>query len=207
MQEYFKTFFRFCWLAIRPIRKSEEVAGVLGLIVTFLIILGLVGASVVGWLAPSPLPEPSPHWPLIVAYPMILLTILFLIAGLRLQHRLSAFDRLANIKSGDVVKNKDLNLSLLVQPRKKLALANITFERCKFYGPCTVGILGNIELIGCGFFSGRKLDDMIIEVKEARDFAGIAAFVYCKFHYCEFYDISWLVDKTIADELRKMVVV
>ncbi len=103
IREVFKTFFCFCWLAIHPIRKSEEVVGMLGFIVTFLIVLGLVSVSVVAWFAPSPLPEPSPRWPLIVAYPTILLAILFLVAGLCLQHRLSALGQLANIKKGDVV--------------------------------------------------------------------------------------------------------
>lgn len=84
---------RFLWLAISPIRKTEEVAGVLSLLVTFLIILGVVGAGFVGWLAPSPLPDPSPRWPLIVAYPIVILAVLFFIAGVRLQHRLSKYEK------------------------------------------------------------------------------------------------------------------
>jgi hypothetical protein len=80
---------RFLWLAISPIRKTEEIAGVLSLLVTLLVILGVVGAGFVGWLAPSPLPQPSPRWPLIVAYPTVILAVLFFIAGVRLQCRLS----------------------------------------------------------------------------------------------------------------------
>ncbi|MFH1662602.1 MAG: hypothetical protein ABH934_01595 [Chloroflexota bacterium] len=66
--------------------------GVIEVLVTFLILLGLIGASVAGWIAPSPLPEPSPRWPLIVAYPALLLMILFLVAGLRLQFRIDSYE-------------------------------------------------------------------------------------------------------------------
>ena len=57
------------------------------MLLTGLIVLGVVGAGLAGWSAPSPLPEPSPRWPLIIAYPVSILAILFLIAGVRLQYK------------------------------------------------------------------------------------------------------------------------
>ena len=201
-----KIFIRFCWLAIHPIRKSEEVVGVLGLIVTFLIVFGLVGAGVVGWFAPSPLPEPSPRWPLIVAYPTILLAILLLIAGLRLQYRLSALDELANIKEGDVVRGKDINVSLLFQKLQNIFLANVTFKNCKLRGPCVVVVKGNIELDGCGFRGGAHLEESLIEAQNNRKYSGVGAFVHCKFQYCTFENIAWLIPNELRDKMLRQIV-
>lgn len=48
------------WLAIRPIRRTEEVYGMVGLVVTVAILLGLAGAALAGAFAPSPLPDHHP---------------------------------------------------------------------------------------------------------------------------------------------------
>lgn len=180
--------------------------GVLGLIVTSLIVLGLVGASVVGWLAPSPLPEPSPRWPLIVAYPTILLAVLFLIAGLRLQYRLSAFDQLANIKEGDVVRDKDINVSLLFQKKKSYFLSNVIFIKCKLRGPCLVVVKGNNEFSSCGFLGASSLSESLIEAQENRKYSGVGVFVHCKFQYCTFENIAWLASKEWCDKMLSQIV-
>ena len=194
-------FVRFCWLAIHPIRKSEEVVGVLGLIVTSLIVFGLVSAGVVGWLAPSPLPEPSPRWPLIVAYPTILLAILLLIAGLRLQSRVSAIDQLANIKSGDTVKNKDISVSSLFGKSQGNFLGNVTFRNCKLSGPCLVMLRGHNKMVRCQILrASGDLSEYLIEAQGNRKYSGVGAFVHCEFQYCTFENIAWLLPKKLCDK-------
>lgn len=79
--------FRFLWLAIHPLRRTEEWWGIIGMVATVLIILGVVGAGIAGVVAPSPLPDPSPRWPLIIGYPSVVGFILLFIAGTRLQWR------------------------------------------------------------------------------------------------------------------------
>lgn len=177
------------------------------MLITILILLGIGGVTLVGLLAPSPLPASVPRWLLVIVYPTVVVVILLFIAAVRLQFRLSLLIGPKHLRPGDIIKDRDLNLSLLLQLQKDIFIKNITFEHCKFRGPCTVTVLGNIELTGCGFRSGQKIEDMIIEMNEVRQFGGIAAFVHCKFRYCEFHDISWLVNKIIADQLRKNTVV
>lgn len=199
----FRVFLRFCWLAIHPIRKSEEVVGMLGFIVTFLIFLGLIGAGVAGLFAPSPLPEPSPRWSLIVAYPTILLAILFLVAGLRLQYRLSVIDELTNIKPGDVLNGKDINVSLMFQQLKSDNLAVVTFEHCVLRGPCTVILRGNYKINACDF--GSNLPSKLIKGETGSRYFGVGVFVHCTFNFCKFDNLSFLVSEEERKKLLEKV--
>ncbi|MFC1980308.1 hypothetical protein ACFLVS_05645 [Chloroflexota bacterium] len=150
--------------------------GVLSIAVTFLIVLGLVGAGVLGLLAPSPLPEPSPRWSLIIAYPAILLMFLFFVAGLRLQFRLYDLEQFTKLKSGDIVKNKVINVSALFDKRDRYILDNITFSKCTLKGPCLVAVRWKTDLIRCGFWGG-ELSEHLILADENRRYNGIGVFV------------------------------
>lgn len=176
--------------------------GVLGIVVTLLIVLGLVGVGVLGWLAP--LPEPSPRWPLVVAYPAILFMILFLVAGLRLQYRLYNLDQLDNIKQGDTVKNRDINVSALFEKRERNILDNVTFNRCTLKGPCLVAVKGETNLIRCGFWGGDLSEHLILADKN-RKYDGIGVFVHCNFEYCRFENIAWLLPSNLYQKFSNIL--
>lgn len=81
---WIRVFGDFLWLAFRPIPQAETAWGIVS---TFFFILVLLGISSVGFFAPSPLPEDSPKWPMLVSYPIFAIALLFFVAGARLQRR------------------------------------------------------------------------------------------------------------------------
>jgi hypothetical protein len=85
-----RAFWAVVRLAFQPLRHSEAVAGWLSVTITVLLMLGLVGAGLAGAFLPSPGESTrfAPQWILIIAYPAIILAVLFLIAAVRLQLQL-----------------------------------------------------------------------------------------------------------------------
>lgn len=189
-----------------PDASHRRCLGVLNLLVTPLILSGLLGAGFAGAFAPSPLPEPSPQWPLVIAYPTLLTAVLLFIAGWRLQYRLALIEGMREIKAGDIVSRQDVNVSLMFQSFRRGIVANVSFERCTLKGPCTVGLLGSVELDGCTFAGGETLEQHLIEASPERKYAGIGAFLHCKFQYCTFDNILFLVEKPVADKMRATIV-
>ena len=161
--------------------------GVLGMLVTFLIILGIIGVGVVGWIAPM----------------------LFLIAGLRLQSRLSECDELSSVKNGDTVKGKDINLSLLFQKTRQNFVSNVTFKRCILKGPCVVTLKGENKFCGCGFLGTTRLEaKLLMKPNDDKSYTvvGIGEFVHCKFQYCNFKNVAFYVTKKEYDNLLSKIV-
>jgi hypothetical protein len=98
---------------------------------------------------------------------------------------------LANIKSGDTVKEKDINVSLMFQQLKTDHVINITFEHCVLRGPCIVGFQSGNSFYATDF--GSRFADRLIKCEKGKRYFGVAAFVNCKFNFCEFVDTSFLM--------------
>ena len=182
-------------LTVRPLRSVKAIWGWVDVVILLLVLVGVLAAGLrisnMAWLATTVLPS--------------VIAILVLIAAIRLQRRMARMQGPLGVKAGDTVKGKDFNLSLFLQDQRNHRIANVTFDRCILRGPCLVAVLGSIELVGSGFRGGQQPDDLIIEVTETRRMAGIATLVHCKFNYCEFHSISWMLEKPLADKLRAMV--
>jgi len=98
---------------------------------------------------------------------------------------------LATIKSEDTIKGKDINVSLMFQQLKSDHIVNVTFDHCILRGPCIVGFEGSRDFHACDF--GMKFADRLIKCEKNKRYFGVAAFVHCKFNFCEFVDISFLM--------------
>lgn len=105
---------------------------------------------------------------------------------------------LANIKSGDIIKEKDINVSLMFQQLKTDNLFNITFDHCILRGPCTVITRGNSNFNACNF--GSNLPSRLIKCEIGKRYFGIGVFVHCTFNFCEFVNLSFLLSE---DEIKK----
>ena len=111
---------------------------------------------------------------------------------------------LANIKSGDTIKGKDINVSLMFHQLKSDHLINVTFEHCVLRGPCIVGFEGSRNFHDCNF--GNKFTDRLIKCESGKRYFGVAVFVHCKFNSCEFVDLSFLMlEEEIKSFLSKVV--
>lgn len=131
------------------------------------------------------------RWWLTIVTPS-LIAILFLIAGVRLQHRLSAIDDLARIKSGDIVKGQIISVALLFENRERNILDGITFSKCTLKGPCLVVVKGENHFSYCGFW-GADISEYLILAEKGRKYNGIGVFVNCTFKHCRFENIAWLL--------------
>lgn len=98
---------------------------------------------------------------------------------------------LANIKPGDTIKGKSINVSLMFEQLKSDHLVNVTFEHCILRGPCIVGFEGSRNFHACDF--GSKFADRLIKCEINKRYFGVAVFVHCTFNFCEFVDISFLM--------------
>jgi hypothetical protein len=98
---------------------------------------------------------------------------------------------LANIKAGDTIKDKNINVSLMFQQLKTDRLANLTFDHCIFRGPCIIGFEGNNKFYASNF--GGKFVDRLIKCEQGKRYFGIAVFLHCEFNFCEFVDTSFLM--------------
>lgn len=111
---------------------------------------------------------------------------------------------LANIKSGDTIKGKDINVSLMFEQLKSDHLANVTFEHCVLRGPCTVIPKGNCNFLACNF--GSNFAATLIKCEIGKRYFGVGVFVHCKFNFCEFANLSFLLsEEQIEQYLSKVV--
>jgi len=155
------------------------------LILVVLMILGISITAIYGAV------NEESRWLLTIVTPC-LIAVLFLIAGVRLQHRLSAIDDLAKIKSGDIVENKTINVSLLFQNRERNILDGVTFRKCTLKGPYLVRIKGEIRLSYCRF-GPEDIAEYLILAEKGRRYNGIGVLVNCSFKHCRFENIAWLL--------------
>jgi hypothetical protein len=159
-KERLVTFPKVIWLSLMPLSMGESLWSRVGPIMAVLIAFGIIGTGIVGWVAPSPLPEASPKWPLIIGYPIVFIAVLLLIAALRLQFRLDLL-RGPLLQPGDIIKNRDLNVSLLLQSHGKYVVSNVTFRKCRFIGPCAIMVKSMTEVKWC-YFKG-DLESQLFE--------------------------------------------
>lgn len=111
---------------------------------------------------------------------------------------------LANIKAGDTIKDKNINVSLMFQQLRTDHLINVTFDHCVFRGPCIIGFEGNNRFYASNF--GGKFADRLIKCEKDKRYFGIAVFLHCEFNFCEFVDTSFLMpEEGIQSFLSKVV--
>ena len=109
-------------------------------------------------------------------------------------------EELAQIKPGDVIKGKDINVSLMFQQLKSDNLVNVTFEHCTLRGPCTVVIEGNCNFNSCNF--GSNFPSKLIRGETGKRYFGIGVFVHSTFNFCEFANLSFLLSE---DQIKKLL--
>jgi biopolymer transport protein ExbD len=115
-------------------------------------------------------------------------------------------EELADIKRGDTVKGKEINISLMFQKLNTFVLSNVTFDHCVLKGPCMIALLGNCEVSGSNLGKGR-LEDMLIRADPNRRYIGVCGFANCKILYCTFENIGILADDVTVEKVKKGTVV
>ena len=115
-------------------------------------------------------------------------------------------EELANIKSGDIVKGRDINVSLMFQklnsnPTREAErhniLDNVTFDHCNLHGPCLITFEGEWGISACGFFGIGKIKANV-PLQQATE--GLGKFVHCRFRFCNFHNMSfYLIEKDMAE--------
>jgi hypothetical protein len=112
---------------------------------------------------------------------------------------------LANIKPGDIIQGKTINVSLMFEQLKPthLVLSDITFVQCTLVGPCIITLI-KCSINGGNLGVGGKLDDVVIAVPpQGRRYFGIAGFLNCHFKFCTFKDVGFLLSKGDIENLKK----
>lgn len=113
---------------------------------------------------------------------------------------------LATIKSGDTIKGKDINVSLMFQQLKTDRLAVVTFDHCILRGPCVIVPEGDCEFHACDVASNVDLGTTLIKREVGPKYFGVGIFIHCKFNFCNFDNISFLLyQEEIKNWLSKVV--
>ncbi len=167
------------------------------MIIQLLILIGIVASVAVG------IKTETARWLVTIITPS-LFAILFLIAGIRLQRRLSVIDDLAKIKSGDIMENKTINVSLLFENRELYMVDNVTFIKCTFKGPCLIALKGNNDFSRSSMWGSQDYSEHLILADETRKYNGAGMFMDCSFKYCKFENIAWLLNQQQYAEFQKL---
>lgn len=112
---------------------------------------------------------------------------------------------LANIKSGDTIQRKNINVSLMFQQQKRNSLTVVTFEHCVLKGPCVITFEGNYELHSCNM-AGVESGATLIKREVGMKYSGVGIFVHCKFNFCDFDNISFLLHEQEIKNFQSKVV-
>lgn len=195
--EWAKTAAQFLCIAIKPLRHVKSLWGWADLFVRLFIILGIFFSAGFG------IAIDEARWLLTIITPS-LIAILFLVAGLRLQRKLSDIEQLSNIKPGDVIENKEINISFLLERREGCFVDSVTFQKCTLRGPCLVTLKGENEFSYCSLWGSKDHSEHLILADESRKYNGIGAFVNCNFKYCRFENIAWLLNQKQYDKFLKI---
>lgn len=111
---------------------------------------------------------------------------------------------LANIKTGDTIKEKDINVSLMFEQLKSDHLHVVTFDHCVLRGPCMIAFEGDSKLHGCNL--GDNLPNKLIKFEEGKRYFGVGVFTHCTFNFCNFVNLLFLMhEKEIKKALREVV--
>jgi hypothetical protein len=120
-------------------------------------------------------------------------------------------EQLKQIKDGDVISRKDINVSLMFQqlnsnPTREAErhniLDNVTFDHCNLYGPCLITFEGEWEISDCSFFGIGKIKANI-PLQQATE--GLGKFVHCRFRFCDFHNMSFYLTEKDMDEFSKIL--
>ena len=188
---------QFALFAVRPLRHAETMGRWVDLGMRLLIVLGILVTTVIG------ISVETSRWLLTIVTPS-LIAILFLIAGVRLQHKLSDWDDLVKIKSGDTIKNKVINASMLFENRNLYMVDNVTFSKCTLKGPCLVALKGHNNFNRSSFWGSQDYTEHLILADDTRTYNGAGIFMHCKFEYCRFENVAWLLNQKYYNKLSKI---
>jgi hypothetical protein len=108
---------------------------------------------------------------------------------------------LAAFKSGDTVKGKKFNVSLMFNQMNTSVIANVTFENCTFQGPCVIFFMGaNFEISGTSFEG--NLDNVVVKADSNKGYKGLCAFLNCKIRNCKFVNVGVIGDDSLKETLQ-----
>ncbi len=111
---------------------------------------------------------------------------------------------LATFKSGDIVRGKKFNVSLMFNQMNTSVISNITFENCTLVGPSVISLLGpHCEITGTSF--DGNIDNVVIKADTGKGYRGLCSFLNCKIRNCKFENIGILGDDVLKDKLKNQV--
>lgn len=109
---------------------------------------------------------------------------------------------LESIKEGDVIRYKEINVSLMFQKLNVFVLTNVTFDHCIFKGPCMIVLLDNVNFQG-NDFGKAKLEDILILADNNRRYVGVCGFAHCAIMYCAFENVGILADDKTMKQFKQ----
>lgn len=113
---------------------------------------------------------------------------------------------LAAIKSGDTVKGKKFNISLIFNQMNTSVISKITFDNCTFAGPGVISLLGpECEITGTSF-SGN-IENVVLKADLGKGYVGLCAFLNCKIRNCKFENVGVLGDDALTEKLKNQAAI
>ena len=109
---------------------------------------------------------------------------------------------LRNIKRGDIIKNKEVNVSMMFQQLNTQIITDVTFDHCKLNGPAVLALVDNC-LLKSNSLGKATLEDMIIRAETNRRYVGICGLLNCNILYCDFDNIGLLANDDTIQKIKK----
>lgn len=162
----------------------------------------------------SRIEPPLPLWIMVLvpAAALLFMVLSFLAFDrVRVERDEARYKEFANMKSGDVIKGKDINVSLMFQrfnssvlrkSEERNILDNVTFDHCELRGPCLVTLMGEWYISDCKFF-GKGILLANIPLEQAKE--GLGKFIHCRFTSCSFHNMCFYLSGKDYQEFDKIV--